>query len=72
MSSSLGFHLAILCEAIFDDLKGQCVGECVPPDSLTQKERSNVAFHSFPDSLSMELHTRNAIRDSYFSFAIQR
>lgn len=44
------------------------VDECFPPESLSPEEMMDVAFHSFPDSMSMELHSKSSIRDSLFFF----
>eukprot|EP00882_Tetradesmus_deserticola_P009205 GHRQ01009708.1.p1 GENE.GHRQ01009708.1~~GHRQ01009708.1.p1 ORF type:complete len:128 (+),score=29.47 GHRQ01009708.1:1169-1552(+) len=61
-----------ICSVVFDIDVGQTLQHLYPDDCLSQEEQSSVAFHAFPDSLSMELYTRNAIKDSSFHFRIKR
>lgn len=44
----------------------------VPVDALGDDEQSDVAFHVFPDSMSLELHAPASVRDSSFFFRIKR
>uniref|UniRef100_A0A383W295 UDENN domain-containing protein n=1 Tax=Tetradesmus obliquus TaxID=3088 RepID=A0A383W295_TETOB len=61
-----------ICSVVFDIDVGQTLQHLHPENCLSEEEQSSVAFHAFPDSLSMELYTRNAIRDSSFQFRIKR
>lgn len=56
----------------FDIDQGQEVEAVFPPNALSLEEQSAVAFHSFPDSLSQELHYKSSIRDSLFVFRTKR
>jgi len=61
-----------LCSITFDLDVGQQVEECYPSDALSPEERKDIAFHAFPDSMSMELHSKSSIRDSLFFFRVRR
>ncbi|CAK0733784.1 hypothetical protein CVIRNUC_000332 [Coccomyxa viridis] len=61
-----------ICSVVFDIDEGQRLEECFPENALTDQEANDVAFHSFPDSMSMELHSRSSVRDSTFFFRIRR
>jgi len=61
-----------LCSITFDLDVGQQVDECYPPGSLSEEEQTDIAFHAFPDSMSMELHSKSSIRDSLFFFRMRR
>ncbi|WIA40728.1 hypothetical protein OEZ86_004417 [Tetradesmus obliquus] len=61
-----------ICSVVFDIDVGQTLQHLHPENCLSEEEQSSVAFHAFPDSLSMELYNRNAIRDSSFQFRIKR
>eukprot|EP00951_Prasinocladus_malaysianus_P013410 scaffold101303_cov44-Prasinocladus_malaysianus.AAC.1 len=73
---SFGSHgnewVCALCSISFDLDVGQHVDDCYPPDSLTSEEQADIAFHAFPDSMSMELHSKSSIRDSTFFFRVKR
>ena len=43
---------------------GQKLENIYPPNAISEEEGSAVAFHSFPDSLSQELHYKSSIRDT--------
>ncbi|XP_058080119.1 uncharacterized protein LOC131228243 isoform X2 [Magnolia sinica] len=55
------------CVIRFDLEQGQVIEECYPPGSLTQDEELEVAFNSFPDSMSQN-QNRSSIHDSMFFF----
>ncbi|XP_024971118.1 protein DENND6A isoform X2 [Cynara cardunculus var. scolymus] len=55
----------------FDLEQGQLIEECYPPGCLTPEEELDIAFSSFPDSVSQH-HNRSSIHDSMFFFRIQR
>ncbi|PNW73482.1 hypothetical protein CHLRE_14g633500v5 [Chlamydomonas reinhardtii] len=61
-----------ICSIVFDIDVGQRVEHSVPAGCLSPEEKQDVAFHSFPDSMSMELHARTSIKDSTFFFRIKR
>ncbi|GAB2218256.1 hypothetical protein Droror1_Dr00001475 [Drosera rotundifolia] len=59
------------CIIRFDLEQGQVIEECYPPDCLTQEEELEVAFKSFPDSVSQN-HNRSSIHDCIFFFRFRR
>ncbi|XP_019177075.1 PREDICTED: protein DENND6A isoform X2 [Ipomoea nil] len=59
------------CIIRFDLERGQLIEECYPPGSLTQNEELEVAFSSFPDSVSQN-HNRSSIHDSIFFFRLHK
>ncbi|EFJ46522.1 hypothetical protein VOLCADRAFT_118103 [Volvox carteri f. nagariensis] len=61
-----------ICSVVFDIDVGQRIEHLVPEACLSKEEQHDVAFHSFPDSMSMELHARTSIKDSTFFFRIRR
>ena len=61
-----------LCSVEFDLKLGQRVEHIVPSGALTAKEQSDVAFHTFPDSMSQELRVCASVRDSCFFFRTRR
>ncbi|GIL57407.1 hypothetical protein Vafri_12586 [Volvox africanus] len=61
-----------ICSIIFDIDVGQRTEHLVPEGCLSKEEQHDVAFHSFPDSMSMELHARTSIKDSTFFFRVRR
>lgn len=67
------FHqwIVAFCTIRFDLEQGQLIEECYPPGSLTQNEELEVAFNSFPDSVSQN-HNRSSIHDCIFFFRIRR
>ncbi|KAM7475381.1 hypothetical protein LguiB_022624 [Lonicera macranthoides] len=69
--NSFGRWVAAFCIIRFDLEQGQLVEECYPPGSLTQDEELDIAFSSFPDSVSQN-HNRSSIHDCIFFFRTQR
>ncbi|GAX81871.1 hypothetical protein CEUSTIGMA_g9299.t1 [Chlamydomonas eustigma] len=62
-----------MCSVLFDVDVGPRVSNMVPDDGfLTREEKQDVAFHAFPDSMSLELHAKTTIRDSCFFFRVKR
>ncbi|KAG2489782.1 hypothetical protein HYH03_011732 [Edaphochlamys debaryana] len=61
-----------ICSVLFDIDVGQRVEHLVPAGCISKEEQQDVAFHSFPDSMSMELHARTSIKDSTFFFRVRR
>ncbi|KAL1070207.1 hypothetical protein V6Z11_D11G006800 [Gossypium hirsutum] len=59
------------CIIRFDLEQGQLIEECYPPGCLTQEEELEVAFSSFPDSISQH-QNRSSIHDCIFFFRFQR
>ncbi|KAL3529316.1 hypothetical protein ACH5RR_008638 [Cinchona calisaya] len=59
------------CIIRFDLEQGQLIEECYPPGCLTQNEALEVAFSSFPDSISQH-HNGSSIHDCIFFFRIRR
>ncbi|XP_071903474.1 uncharacterized protein [Coffea arabica] len=59
------------CIIRFDLEQGQLIEECYPPGCLTQNEELEVAFSSFPDSVSQQ-YNRSSIHDCIFFFRIRR
>ncbi|KAJ4821931.1 hypothetical protein Tsubulata_041966 [Turnera subulata] len=68
---SLQQWVAAFCIIRFDLEQGQLVEECYPPGSLTNEEELDVAFSSFPDSVSQH-QNRSSIHDCMFFFRIRR
>lgn len=64
--------LRCICSVEFDLDQGQKLEHIVPEDALSIQEQSDVSFHAFPDSMSMELHACSSVRDSLFFFRIRR
>ncbi|KAJ9567390.1 hypothetical protein OSB04_003356 [Centaurea solstitialis] len=63
--------IVAFCIIRFDLEQGQLIEECYPPGCLTPEEELDIAFSSFPDSVSQH-HNRSSIHDSMFFFRIQR
>ncbi|KAG1666410.1 hypothetical protein FOA52_006519 [Chlamydomonas sp. UWO 241] len=61
-----------LCSVLFDVDVGPKVEALTPAGCLSTQEQQDVAFHAFPDSMSMELRARSTIRDSSFFFRVKR
>ncbi|GFH18316.1 uncharacterized protein HaLaN_15095, partial [Haematococcus lacustris] len=61
-----------IASVLFDIDEGQRCELVVPAGALTAEEKQAVAFHAFPDSMSMELHARSAVRDTSFWFRVPR
>ncbi|XP_065860691.1 uncharacterized protein [Euphorbia lathyris] len=70
-SESLKRWVVAFCVIRFDLEQGQLIEECYPPGLLTNAEELDVAFSSFPDSVSQN-HNRSSIHDSIFLFRIRR
>ncbi|KAK2968365.1 hypothetical protein RJ640_019503 [Escallonia rubra] len=68
---SLRQWVVAFCIIRFDLEQGQLIEDCYPPNCLTQDEELEVAFSSFPDSVSQH-HNRSSIHDSIFFFRIRR
>ncbi|XP_054818441.1 uncharacterized protein LOC129317999 isoform X1 [Prosopis cineraria] len=68
---SLQLWIVALCAIRFDLEQGQLVEECYPPGSLTRDEELDIAYSSFPDSISQQ-QNRSSIHDSIFFFRICR
>ncbi|GMH44431.1 hypothetical protein BSKO_12383 [Bryopsis sp. KO-2023] len=64
--------LVCFCSVEFDLDVGQKMEHVVPSDSLTTQEQSDIAFHAFPDSMSLELHACSSVRDSLFFVRTRR
>ncbi|KAL2621427.1 hypothetical protein R1flu_001632 [Riccia fluitans] len=63
--------LVALCTIRFDLEQGQVVEECFPAGALSSEEELDVAFNSFPDSMS-QAENRASIHDCVFFFRIRR
>ncbi|GAB4820709.1 hypothetical protein N2152v2_007755 [Parachlorella kessleri] len=72
MSSLGGQCVTALGAVVFDVDVGNKCESIYPPGALTPEEESDVAFHSFPDSISMELRTKSSVRDCSFFFRMRR
>uniref|UniRef100_A0A0V0IWC0 UDENN domain-containing protein n=1 Tax=Solanum chacoense TaxID=4108 RepID=A0A0V0IWC0_SOLCH len=59
------------CIIRFDLEQGQLIEECYPAGCLTHNEELEVAFSSFPDSVSQN-HNRSSIHDCIFFFRVRR
>ncbi|KAL3830411.1 hypothetical protein ACJIZ3_019213 [Penstemon smallii] len=68
---SLQQWVVAFCIIRFDLEQGQLIEECYPPNSLTQNEELEIAFSSFPDSVSQH-HNRSSIHDCIFFFRMRR
>ncbi|KAG6589559.1 Protein DENND6A, partial [Cucurbita argyrosperma subsp. sororia] len=68
---SLQKWVVAFCIIRFDLEQGQLIEECYPPDCLTQDEELEVAFSSFPDSISQH-QNRSSIHDCIFFFRVRR
>lgn len=68
---SLRQWVVAFCIIKFDLEQGQLIEECYPPGCLTQDEELEVAFSSFPDSVSQH-QNRSSIHDCIFFFRFQR
>lgn len=64
--------IVAICSVVFDVDIGQKVEHIHPADAITEEEQHDLAFHAFPDSLSMELHSVSQIKDSSFFFRCRR
>lgn len=68
---SLQQWVVAFCIIRFDLEQGQLIEECYPPGILTQDEELEIAYSSFPDSISQH-HNRSSIHDCMFFFRFQR
>ncbi|KAK1288075.1 hypothetical protein QJS10_CPB19g01469 [Acorus calamus] len=75
---SLHRWIVALCVIRFDLERGQTVETCYPSPSLSQDEELQIAFSSFPDSMSQRnpdpnpTPNRSSIHDSTFFFRLRR
>ncbi|XVF12336.1 hypothetical protein REPUB_Repub08aG0107600 [Reevesia pubescens] len=68
---SLQQWVVAFCIIRFDLEQGQLIEECYPPCYLTQEEELEVAFSSFPDSVSQH-QNRSSVHDCIFFFRFRR
>lgn len=68
---SLQQWVVAFCIIRFDLEQGQLIEECYPPGCLTQEEELEIAFSSFPDSVSQH-QNRSSIHDCMFFFRFRR
>ncbi|XP_031404334.1 protein DENND6B isoform X2 [Punica granatum] len=68
---SLQQWVVAFCVIRFDLEQGQLIEECYPPRTLTQDEELEIAYSSFPDSVSQH-HNRSSIHDCMFFFRFRR
>ncbi|KAF4367587.1 hypothetical protein F8388_011226 [Cannabis sativa] len=68
---SLRQWVVAFCIIRFDLEQGQLIEECYPPGCLTQDEELEIAFSSFPDSVTQH-QNRSSIHDCMFFFRFQR
>ncbi|XVF09661.1 hypothetical protein REPUB_Repub07fG0113700 [Reevesia pubescens] len=68
---SLQRWVVAFCVIRFDLEQGQLIEECYPPGCLSQEEELEVAFSSFPDSVSQH-QNRSSIHDCIFFFRFWR
>ena len=70
-SESLQRWVVAFCAIRFDLEQGQLVEECYPPGCLTNDEELEIAYSSFPDSISQQ-QNRSSIHDCIFFFRFRR
>ncbi|KAI4344051.1 hypothetical protein L6164_011325 [Bauhinia variegata] len=68
---SLQRWIVAFCAIRFDLEQGQLVEECYPPGCLTHDEELEIAYSSFPDSVSQQ-QNRSSIHDCMFFFRFRR
>ncbi|KAL2338298.1 hypothetical protein Fmac_012744 [Flemingia macrophylla] len=68
---SLQRWIVALCAIRFDLEQGQLVEVCYPPGCLTRDDELEVAYSSFPDSVSQQ-QNRSSIHDCIFFFRFRR
>ncbi|KAI4335813.1 hypothetical protein L6164_014422 [Bauhinia variegata] len=68
---SLQRWIVAFCAIRFDLEQGQLVEECYPPGCLTHDEELQIAYSSFPDSVSQH-QNRSSIHDCMFFFRFRR
>ncbi|KAL3154098.1 hypothetical protein ABBQ32_013634 [Trebouxia sp. C0010 RCD-2024] len=64
--------IVAICSVVFDLDVGQQLESVYPIAAISESTATSVAFHSFPDSMSMELQSRSSVRDSTFFFRLRR
>ncbi|KAK7823144.1 protein dennd6a [Quercus suber] len=69
--ASLRQWVVAFCIIRFDLEQGQLIEECYPPGCLTKDEELEIAFSSFPDSVSQH-QNRSSIHDCIFFFRFRR
>lgn len=70
-SEALRRWAVAFCIIRFDLEQGQLIEECYPPGCFTHDEELEIAFSSFPDSVS-QYHNRSSIHDCIFFFRFRR
>lgn len=70
-SVALRRWMLALCAIRFDLEQGQVVEACYPAGAISPEEELDVAFSSFPDSMSQG-HNRSSVYDCMFFFRIRR
>ncbi|KAK7411252.1 hypothetical protein VNO78_02685 [Psophocarpus tetragonolobus] len=70
-SESLQRWVVAFCAIRFDLQQGQLVEECYPQGCLSHDEELEIAYSSFPDSVSQH-QNRSSIHDCIFFFRIRR
>ncbi|KAL9314344.1 hypothetical protein ACSQ67_019796 [Phaseolus vulgaris] len=70
-SESLQRWVVAFCAIRFDLEQGQLVEECYPQGCLSHEEELEIAYSSFPDSVSQH-QNRSSIHDCIFFFRIRR
>ncbi|XP_061362158.1 uncharacterized protein LOC133305918 isoform X2 [Gastrolobium bilobum] len=68
---SLQKWIVAFCAIRFDLEQGQLVEVCYPPGCLTHDEELEIAYSSFPDSVSQQ-QNRSSIHDCIFFFRFRR
>ncbi|PON86510.1 DENND [Trema orientale] len=68
---SLRQWVVAFCIIRFDLEQGQLIEECYPPGCLTHEEELEIAFSSFPDSVTQH-QNRSSIHDCMFFFRFRR
>ncbi|TKY54938.1 DENND6A protein [Spatholobus suberectus] len=68
---SLQRWIVAFCAIRFDLEQGQLVEVCYPPGCLTHDEELEIAYSSFPDSISQQ-QNRSSIHDCIFFFRFRR
>ncbi|XP_024391056.1 uncharacterized protein [Physcomitrium patens] len=69
--SAMQRWIVAICAIRFDLQQGQLVEECYPANALSPEEELDVAFSSFPDSMSQG-STHASVHDCAFFFRIRR
>ncbi|XP_059661640.1 uncharacterized protein LOC132307792 [Cornus florida] len=70
-TNSLRRWVVAFCIIRFDLEQGQLIEECYPSGCLTHQEDREIAFSSFPDSVSQH-HNRSSIHDCIFFFRLKK